>query len=84
VGVEGGAVDGGGVGDVLDGDLLEVFGLQERGQRLLEELAGAADAGVESLTGGRIRGGCRGGLVEGAGDGIHREIVYLNLGWAVA
>ncbi len=46
VGVEGGAVDAGGVGDLLDGELVEVAGAEESGQGLLEVLAGAADARV--------------------------------------
>jgi hypothetical protein len=57
VGVEGGAVDGGGVGDVLDGDLFELFCFEELIEGLLEELAGAADARVEGLTGGGLAGG---------------------------
>ncbi len=47
--VEGGAVDGGGVGDVLDGDLVDVLCLHEVTQRSLEELAGAADAWVANF-----------------------------------
>jgi len=46
VGVEGGAVDAGSVGDLLDGELVKVAGAEEGGEGLLEELAGAADAGV--------------------------------------
>ena len=46
VGVEGGAVDAGRVGDLLDGQFVEVAGAEEIGEGLLEELAGAADAGV--------------------------------------
>jgi hypothetical protein len=44
--VEGGAVDGGGFGDVLDGDLVEGFCLHEARESLLEELAGAPDAWI--------------------------------------
>jgi len=46
VGVEGGAVDAGSVGDLLDGELVEVAGTEKLGEGLLEELAGAADARV--------------------------------------
>jgi len=46
VGVKGGAVDAGGVGDLLDGEALELAGGEELGEGLLEELAGAADARV--------------------------------------
>jgi hypothetical protein len=44
--VEGGAVDGGGVGDVLNGDLVQVFCLHEVAEGSLKELAGTADSGV--------------------------------------
>ena len=44
--VEGGAVDGGGVGDVLDGDLIEGLCFHEVAEGSLEELAGAADSWV--------------------------------------
>ena len=47
VGVEGGAVETGGVGDVLDGELVEVASIEEVAKGLLEEFASAADAGVE-------------------------------------
>jgi hypothetical protein len=46
VGVEGGAVDAGSVGDLLDGELVEVAGTEKLGEGVLEELAGAADARV--------------------------------------
>jgi hypothetical protein len=46
VSVEGGTVDAGGVGDLLDGELVEVAGAEESGEGLLEELSGAADARV--------------------------------------
>jgi len=46
VGVEGGAVEAGGVGDLVDGEFVEVAGVEELGEGLLEELAGAANAGV--------------------------------------
>jgi hypothetical protein len=49
VGVEGGAVHAGGLGDLLDGELFEVAGAEELGEGLLEELAGAADARVLGL-----------------------------------
>jgi hypothetical protein len=55
MGVEGGAVDAGRVGDLLDGELVEVAGAEEGGEGLVEEQAGATDAGV-----GRL--GRRGGL----------------------
>ena len=51
VGVEGGAVDAGGVGDLLDGQLVEVAGAEKGGESLLEELAGAADARVLGFQG---------------------------------
>jgi hypothetical protein len=47
VGVEGGAVDAGGVGDFLDGEGVEVARLEEATEGLLEKLAGAADAGID-------------------------------------
>jgi hypothetical protein len=56
VGVESGAVDAGGVGDLLDGELVEVSAPEEGGEGLLEELAGAADAGVL----GSLRSKCDG------------------------
>jgi len=46
VGVEGGAVDAGCVGDFLDGELIEVSGAEKLGEGLLEEVAGAADARI--------------------------------------
>jgi len=48
--VEGGAIEGGGFGDVLDGDLFEAFRLHEVAQGSLQELAGAADAGIADFT----------------------------------
>ncbi len=69
VGVEGGAVDGGGVGDVLDGDFFELFCFEEFIEGLLEEFAGAADAWVEGLTGG-FAGVAGGGLGGGGGQRI--------------
>src|SRR5580698_2770371 len=48
--VEGGAVDGGSVGDVLDGDLVQGFCFHEVAEGSLEELAGAADSGVFYFT----------------------------------
>ncbi len=44
--VEGGAVDGGGVSDVLDGDLVQGLCFHEVAEGSLEELAGAADSWV--------------------------------------
>ncbi len=67
VGVEGGAVDGGGVGDVLHGDLLKLVCFEEFIEGLLEEFAGAADAGVEGLTGGFAGYTC--GVAGGGGSG---------------
>lgn len=55
VGVEGGAVDAGGVGDLLDGKLVEVAGTEEGGEGLVEEKAGATDAGVGGFRRGRGR-----------------------------
>lgn len=49
VGVKGGAVDSGGFGDFLDGELPEVSGVEEGGEGLLQELAGAADSRVGGL-----------------------------------
>lgn len=44
--VEGGAVEGGLVGDLLDGDGVELLAVQQVGESLHEELAGAEDARV--------------------------------------
>ena len=44
--VEGGAINGRRLGDVLDGDIFKAFCLQQVAQGSLEELAGAADARV--------------------------------------
>jgi len=56
VSVEGGAVDGGGFGDVLHGNLFEFLGSEEVNEALLEKLAGAADARVEILRGLELGG----------------------------
>lgn len=49
MGVKGGAIDGCGVGDVQDGDLFELLGLEEMNEGLLKQLASAANARVERL-----------------------------------
>ena len=48
--VEGGAVDGGGFGDVVDGDLVESLCLHEAGESFVEELASAADPRIAYFT----------------------------------
>ncbi len=53
VGVEGGAVEAGGGGDLLDGELFERSGGEEIGEGLREKRAGAADAGVLGFQGQR-------------------------------
>ena len=53
--VEGGAVDGGGFCDLLDGDFFKFPGPQERLQSLLEKLTGAADARVADFAVGDWR-----------------------------
>jgi hypothetical protein len=72
VGVEGGAVDARRVGDLLDGELVEVAGAEEGGEGLLEELAGAADARVGGFNGQRRGFDGRRGLGRGfrGGDGV--------------
>lgn len=52
--VEGDSVDGGGVGDVLDGDLVEVLFLEERFEGVLQEEAGTANARVDWFRGGHF------------------------------
>ena len=47
VGIEGRAIQGGGFGDVLNGDLVELFLFQETLESVLQEPAGPADARVE-------------------------------------
>ena len=60
--VEGGAVDGGPFGDVLDGDFFETLRLHEGAQGSLEKLPGAADAWIANFA---------------VGDG-HRSIHYQS------
>ena len=52
MGVEGGAIDSGSVGDLVDGELVELAGVEEGGEGLLEKLAGATDARVLGFAGG--------------------------------
>jgi FMN-dependent NADH-azoreductase len=54
VGIEGCAVDAGGVGDFLHRELVEVVRVEQVGEGLLEEVAGAADAGIEGWGTGRV------------------------------
>jgi hypothetical protein len=60
VGVKGGAVDAGVVGNLLDGEFFEFAGGKETGEGLLEELAGAANAGVDRVGIGSVRHGVSG------------------------
>ncbi len=53
--VEGGAVNGGGLGDVLHRDGVELLYLHQLDEGLLEELAGAQDAGVDGLLRDELR-----------------------------
>jgi hypothetical protein len=48
--VEGGSIDGGGFGDVLDGDIVEALCLHEGSEGLLQELAGAPDPWIAYFT----------------------------------
>ena len=46
--VKGRAVDGGGFGDILHRDFFKLFGFKQMGQRLMQQVASAADARIKN------------------------------------